>query len=232
MFNAIEKIEVAVRARMVQVYSEATGNSHWFSDYRLYKDLIRSDNNGQTQSVFSRLMREVADEVARSNEDFIKHYAHKYSHPAMPPAWMTLEVLSLGTLSKLYQLLKKSPEKKAIAKGFGLNDDQVMANWLHAIAVWRNCCAHHSRVWNRRSIINLQFPTNTDNPFIDRNTFHKAHANKLFVVLCCIKYISNIISPKSDFKDNILTIIEKGGNLLNLQEMGFPADWEQFELWR
>lgn len=37
MFNAIEKIEVAVRAKIIQTYSEATGNSHWFNDKGLYK---------------------------------------------------------------------------------------------------------------------------------------------------------------------------------------------------
>lgn len=64
-------------------------------------------------------MDEIKSEVKRSNEDFIKHYYNKYDNPPMSPAWMTLEVLSLGTLSRLYQLLKKSPEKKSIAKAFG-----------------------------------------------------------------------------------------------------------------
>lgn len=112
MFNAIEKIEVAVRARMVQVYSETTGNSHWFSEETLYKEIPKTDRNGNLTTSFALLMKEIEGEVNRSNEDFIKHYYSKYDRPPMPPAWMTLEVLSLGTLSKLYQLLKKSPEKK------------------------------------------------------------------------------------------------------------------------
>ena len=232
MFNAIEKIEVAVRARMVQVYSEATGNSHWFSEETLYKLLPKTDRNGNPTTAFALLMKDIEGEVNRSNEDFIKHYYNKYDNPPMPPAWMTLEVLSLGTLSKLYQLLKKSPEKKAIAKGFGLNDDRVFANWLHAIAVWRNCCAHNSRVWNRRSIINIQLPTNADNPFLDRQTLRTIHPNKVFTVLCCIKYISNIISPDSDLKRNILSIIGDGGNLLSLDEMGFPKNWKLLGVWK
>lgn len=232
MFNAIEKIEVAVRARMVQVYSETTGNSHWFSDETLYKSLPKTDRNGNATTAFALLMKDIEGEVNRSNEDFIKHYYNKYDNPPIPPAWMTLEVLSLGTLSKLYQLLKKSPEKKAIAKGFGLNDDRIFANWLHAIAVWRNCCAHHSRVWNRRSIINIQLPTNADNPFLDRQTSRTIHPNKVFTALCCIKYISNIISPDSDLKRNILAIIGDGGNLLSLDEMGFPKNWKLLGVWK
>ena len=36
VFNAIEKIEVAVRAKIVQTYCESTGSSHWFNDKSLY----------------------------------------------------------------------------------------------------------------------------------------------------------------------------------------------------
>lgn len=232
MFNAIEKIEVAVRTKIVQTYAEQTHNSHWFNDRSLYKHEVKMDRNGNQTTSFDLLMDEIKSEVKRSNEDFIKHYYNKYDNPPMPPAWMTLEVLSLGTLSRLYQSLKKSPEKKSIAKAFGLNDDRVLANWLHAVAVWRNYCAHHSRVWNRRCIVNMQMPTNTDNPFLDQSTMRTLHPNKVFTVLCCIKYISNIISPNSDLKRNILSIIGDGGNLLNLQEMGFPRNWKLLDVWK
>lgn len=232
MFNAIEKIEIAVRAKIVQTYSEFSKNSHWFNDRNLYKHKDITDRNGQPTTAYDLLMKEIESEIKRSNEDFIKHYYNKYDNPPTPPAWMTLEVLSLGTLSKLYQLLKKSTQKKSIAKQFGLNDDRVFANWLHAIAVWRNCCAHHSRVWNRRCIINLQIPTNTDYPFPDKRTLKDLHPNKVFTVLCCIKYISNIISPGSDLKRNILSIIVDGGNLLSLSEMGFPKNWKFLDVWK
>lgn len=37
IFNAIEKIEVAVRTKIVQVYAESTGDSHWYDDESLYR---------------------------------------------------------------------------------------------------------------------------------------------------------------------------------------------------
>lgn len=42
IFNTIEKIEVAVRAKIVQTYCESTDSSHWFNDKSLYKDLKRN----------------------------------------------------------------------------------------------------------------------------------------------------------------------------------------------
>ena len=37
IFNAIEKIEVAVRTKIVQIYGGSTDNSHWYDDESLYR---------------------------------------------------------------------------------------------------------------------------------------------------------------------------------------------------
>lgn len=94
IFNAIEKIEVAVRTKVVQVYAESTGNSHWYDDESLYR------------FGYDDLMEHIEADVNRSNEDFIKHYNSKYNDPPMPPSWMALEVVSFTTLSRLFQSLK------------------------------------------------------------------------------------------------------------------------------
>ena len=78
IFNAIEKIEVAVRTKVVQVYAESTGNSHWYDDESLYR------------FGYDDLMEHIEADVNRSNEDFIKHYNSKYNDPPMPPSWMAL----------------------------------------------------------------------------------------------------------------------------------------------
>lgn len=55
MFNAIEKIEVAVRAKIVQTYSEMTGSSHWFNERTLYKHKDFLDRNGGQQRLMNFL---------------------------------------------------------------------------------------------------------------------------------------------------------------------------------
>lgn len=112
IFNAIEKIEVALRTKIVQTYSESTNNSHWYEDESLFKNNKRIIN-GEEIFAYNTLLDDIIHEVNRSNEDFIKHYKSKYSHPKTPPAWMTLEVISFGTLSRLYELLCKDDNKRA-----------------------------------------------------------------------------------------------------------------------
>lgn len=104
-----------------------------------------------------------------------------------------------------------------MAKLLGLNKVDILENWMHALSNLRNCCAHHSRVWNRRFIVNVLLPTNADRLFLDRDTIAKTKRNKLFAYLCCIKYILDIISPNNDFHKNLKNLISEGGKLLSLK---------------
>lgn len=153
------------------------------------------------------------------------------STPDMPPSWMTLEVVSLGTLSRLYKSLKKDKTKRAFAEQFGINDVEIMANWLHALSNLRNCCAHHSRIWNRRFMVQLTMPYNTIHPFINKEYLGKIKQNKLFALLSCMKFISDIISPNNDLKTKLKQLNSQGGALLSLRDMGFPDNWEEFPVW-
>ena len=231
IFNAVEKIEVAVRTKIIQIYSESTGDSHWFEDETLFKDDSKWID-GEKIFAYDTLLDDILREVNRNNEDFIKHYKNKYSTPETPPAWMTLEVISFGTLSRLYELLKKDNNKKEIAKQFGLNKIDILENWLHALSNLRNCCAHHSRVWNRRFVINLMLPNNTNRLFLDRESSATIRKNKLFAHLCCVKYILDIISPNNNFYKNLKDLIANDGKLLSLKEMGFPENWRYIGVWK
>ena len=220
IFNAIEKIEVAVRTKIIQIYAESTYNSHWYDNESLY----RFD--------YEDLMKHIEADVNRSNEDFIKHYNSKYNNPPMPPSWMALEVVSFATLSRLFKSLKSDSHKKYITKQFGLKKVEILENWLHAISNLRNCCAHRSRVWNRRFMVSVILPYDTLYPFMDRMTIKQIHTNKLFAVLSCVVYILDIISPGSYFKRNLKELLKSDCRLLDLKDMGFPKYWQSLSVWR
>ena len=231
VFNALEKIEVALRAKITQHYSEATNNSHWYMDETMFRnDSYMSE--GQLVFKYDIIMEDIEKEVERSEEEFIKHYYRRYSEPELPPSWMTLEVVSFGSLSRLYELLVKDSQKKAVAKELGLNKVDILENRMHAFSNLRNCCAHHSRIWNRRFVVNMLLPTNADYPFLDRDTIATTKRNKLFAYLCCIKYILDIVSPENDFYKNLQTLIAQGGSLLSLKDMGFPDNWRYLGVWK
>jgi len=217
VFNAIEKIEIALRTKIIYEFSLNHG-SQWHENANMYRNNYYFNTN----------INALYEEVDRSTETFIEHYINTYSEPVYPPAWMSLEVISLGLLSKLFSNLKKGAEKKKVAKEFGLPNPVILESWMHAFAGLRNICAHHSRLWNRRFTIVPQIPYNTANPFIQNTNIYD---NKLYAQLCCINYITRIISPNSSFVSNLKALMETC-DLVDSKEMGFPGDWKAELIWQ
>ena len=224
VFNELEKIEVAIRTQLSLVYSNKSQDPFWYLDKGWF--------SRASEDAFSALIDDVTDDVERSNEDFIKHYKTKYDSPEMPPTWMSLEVVSFGTLSQMYKMLDKCPEKKQIALAFGIGNEDVFANWLHAFSNLRNCCAHHSRIWNRRFVVHLKLAYNTSRPFLTTESSMAIHSNKLFALLSAIKYIADILSPGNSFKQNLIVLLNEHHRLLKLREMGFISDWQNLPVWK
>lgn len=179
LFDALEKTEVALRTKIIYELALKHG-SHWHEDVALFR----------VPSRFFRDINKLYEEVDRSTETFIKHYKTQYTHPATPPAWMSLEVASLGLLSKIFENLKKGPEKKTITTAFGLSNPVILESWMHSFAHLRNICAHHARLWNRRFTTVPQLPTNTLFPFLNN---HNVYPNKLYAPLSCILYILKLL---------------------------------------
>jgi abortive infection bacteriophage resistance protein len=217
VFNAIEKIEIALRTKIVYEFSLVNG-SHWHEDANMYR------NN----YYFNKNINSLYEEIDRSSETFIEHYKEIYTTPAYPPAWMSLEVITMGLLSKLFGNLKKGNEKKKVAKEFGLPNPLILESWMHAFAGLRNICAHHSRLWNRRFTIVPKLPYNTANQFINNASIYN---NKLYTQLCCMNYITRIISPNSSFVNDLKKLLQTC-DLVDCKEMGFPDDWKDEPIWQ
>lgn len=216
IFEAIEKIEIALRTQIIYHFALSHG-SHWQLKPELYRDPMR----------FANHLDSLQKEIDRSNETFIDHYKNKYTNPKEPPSWMSLEVSSMGLLSKIFQNLKKSPEKVAVTIHFGLKDVKVAENWILCFSTLRNICAHHGRVWNRR-LIPIKLPTHPTHPFLKNKTIY---SNKLYATLSCIEYVLKRISPESGLNEQLKEVM-KTCPLAQTKEMGFPKNWKDEELWK
>ncbi len=217
VFNALEKIEIALRTKIIYEYAISNG-SHWHEEVNFFR----------SKSHFYGNINTLYEEIDRSNETFIEHYKNSYKHPPYPPAWMSLEVASFGLLSKMFRNLKKGKEKTKITNEFGLTKPEFLESWMYAIANMRNIVAHHGRLWNRRFIAKPVIPYNTLNPFLKNQ---KIYDNKLYAILSCMNYILIIISPGNSFVKDLKDLL-KTCPLVDMHEMGFPADWEQEPIWQ
>lgn len=205
------KIEIGIRAKMIYVISN-NSNPFWFAQSSLFID----------NSVFQVTLNKIRKELGRSDEIFINSFKRKYSD-TYPPSWITLEVLSMGTLSMLYKNLK---HKKEIATHFGLNH-KTLTSWLHTLVYVRNLCAHHSRLWNRELGVQPKKIKTPKRAWIKDNSVSN---KKIYYVLCMIRYINQIIHPNSQLNNKLVNLFTKYPKV-DLRAMGFSKDWNKESLW-
>ena len=209
LFNEIEKIEVAFRAAVVNTITDRTGDIFWMTNPAYV--------NSNTSSLIQR-------EYSHSTEDFIEHFKRTYSDP-YPPAWILSEILPFGNITWIFRNLSNS-NKKAVAKKFYLHAP-VLESWMNIVTLTRNSCCHHARVWNKVNSIIPNDMSSMTRPWITTSTDKR----KTYYNICIIKYFLDIISPNNDFKKKLLTLFLAFPEI-DLNAMGFNANWETEPLWR
>ncbi|MBS9767086.1 MAG: Abi family protein [Flavobacteriaceae bacterium] len=221
LFDAIERIEIALRTKMIYHLSIDYG-SLWYLDNSLF-DLSNSN--------YQNTINQLQQEFNRSQEIFIKDHRRRYPNQN-PDAWKMLEVASMGILSKLYKNLNHQlPAKATIAKEMGLNSHKELSSWLEAITYVRNIIAHHSRLWSRnmvkKPIIKLNNPSGQwfDNELLPVQT------KKPFLIISCMVYLSNQIAVGHHIKERILDLFKNNPNI-PIYKLGFMNNWNNEPLWK
>ncbi|MDQ6977358.1 MAG: Abi family protein, partial [Ghiorsea sp.] len=205
LLDAIERIEVAVRARWAYEMVHCHG-AHSHLDSSLAKNHANWSNN------IACLKRE----LNRSDEQFIRHYMDEYSEPELPPVWSACEVMSMGMLSHWYAELAPMQTRRAIAGSFDF-DQQQFQGLLEHLTYLRNVCAHHSRVWNKRFTKTPPLPRNKPEGL--REQLNQDAKRKLFNTLVLMLHLMDKIAPNHHWRKSLLTLFDKYN--VDMNAMGF-----------
>ena len=220
LFDAIERIEIALRTKMIYHLSIGYGGL-WYQNDALFNDL----------DLHHKLLGDLQKEFGRSQEVFIKDHRNRLPTEE-PDAWKILEVASMGTLSKIYKnLAPQLPEKAQIAKEMGLNIHSDLSSWLEAITYVRNIIAHHSRLWSRNMVKRPKEKIN--NPKADwlQLGIKPVQAQKAFLIISCMLYLCNEVTPGHQIKTKLVDLFNQNPTI-PIYKLGFLNGWDNQPLWR
>jgi abortive infection bacteriophage resistance protein len=228
LFDAIERIEIALRTKMIYHLSLAYG-SLWYLDSNLFETTSLPSNPSVT--IHQNTIIELKKEFFRSQEIFIKDQRNRYPNQDAD-SWKMLEVASMGTLSKLYKNLKHQlPEKATIAKEMGLNLHSELSSWLEAITYVRNIIAHHSRLWSRNMVkIPIEKINNPKSDWLN-SALLPVQSKKPFLIITTMIYVCNEVTPNHQIKKKILDLIATSPNL-PIYKLGFFNNWQKHPIWK
>ena len=236
VLDAIERIEIAIRSQLIYTLAHKYKDSHWQDNAAIFNSAGTNSRTGRTSDIYSDTQDIIQKHLNhKHSEVFVKHYKTEYNTPKNPPSWMSIELLTIGELSRLYTAIKLSPDKKAIANFFYL-PHTVFTSWLHTIVYVRNICAHHSRLWNRELAIKPDVLHNPLLPWIQ--PAFNSNNHRTFYMLSIVKYLLASANPGNHFKHKLEAIINKYPNT-PIQFMGLPTtdgvtliNWKQENIWK
>ena len=222
LLDAIERIEVSFRAILSDTMSCQHGRD-WFAEGQHFHNL----------EIFDSIIDEIEKELKRSTEEFICHHDKTYGADIFPPSWMTLQVLSFGTLSKIYGNIKNEiTETDLIAKKYGLASKDWLHSWIQVLSVLRNYCAHHCRICYRIFSYPPKLMRKPKLAWIKNYPPPGGQESQLlYYQLCAVKYLLHTCSPKNSFSKKLKSLIEKYPSI-DLVRMGFFDGWENEPIWR
>jgi len=255
VMDAIERIEVAVRTQMSNYMATTYGNNpFWYldevhvkSDYphkRFLADIERQldderrrlENDERHVDKRNNLTpaQKTALKAKLRKENFLRHYLCSYDSPRLPPCWMMMEMLTWGSLSKLYAGLRKQADQKAIARLMGTNAE-LLESWLKTLNTVRNFCAHHARLWNRELGVSIKLPNSSQVRWLQQPVTladpHIRFEKRLYPVLVALQSLLYTISPSSHWAQRLQELMQRYPRV-SLAHMGMPANWAADPFWQ
>tara|TARA_R110002020_G_scaffold18619_2_gene64756 strand:+ start:3439 stop:4785 length:1347 start_codon:yes stop_codon:yes gene_type:complete len=240
LFDALEAVEVAVRfqvghtlgRRSVFAHREPAALDPQFVARTSTASGEATHDGDVSKSRHQEWLERFDDQERRSQEAFATHFRAKYG-PHLP-VWVATEVMSFGTLGQLYGGAAQDDRERIAANldligKDGKGDAALLSNWLNHIRYIRNLCAHHSRMWNRSFDVELASAAHIP----DLTHLTSKSQRRLYGTISIVVFLLARIVPDSDWRLRIQALIQsRAGELgLDLDAMGFPADWGSAEMW-
>nr|WP_166892105.1 Abi family protein [Massilia sp. CCM 8734] len=231
--SAIEKLEIAIRAKIAHYLAEKDPSAHLNAElmHVKFRAAILDDVGNATPSNYEVWLQQHSKLITRSKEDFVKHFRDKYEPPI--PIWVSIEVWDFGLLSHFFNGLNDI-DKAAIASFFGLSRFVLLASWLRSISHLRNICAHHSRLWNRALIDNPKPPGRNEIPLLEHLMGDPHDRTHVYGTLAIMQFLLVKTGFGNAWADKLKSLVGTFPVLspaATLHAMGFPEHWDKLAIW-
>lgn len=209
MFAEIEKIEVNVRCRIANYFSDTYGVLGY-----------KESANFVDEEYYNTFLEDIEEELGRNSKaPYVRNFKENYEGGDLP-IYALVEVFSFGTLSKFYKNMKNA-DKKAVAQSFGIGYT-YLESWLESISYVRNICAHYGRLYNAKL---------SKTPMLYKEYSQAGIGNnRIFGVLLCMKQILKNDAHWNQYVDQIEMLIDKYEKV-DVKTMGFPKNWKELLQW-
>ena len=211
-FNAIEKLEVALRTAIINPLAEQH-TPHWYLDPSHFNDDIK----------FHGVMGKIIKDAGVSKGLALTHYFNKYDSPVLPPIWLVCEKLTFGALSHFFAALRID-RRKIVGRYIWSYPEHLLVSWFHSLNHLRNICAHQDRVWNNPITV---LPPEA----------HKAYSaefaapTSFYSRAVVIQLLMRELGLNGWWRESLLELLASCPHVNQRNHLGFPDNWHTRQAW-
>ena len=222
--DALERIETAVKVDISHLLGE--------KDPLAYRNPIYFDGKftqipkGKGTSQHKTWLNYVDNLVKKAKKRKTTCVLHNFNKYGDLPIWAVCGLWDFGSMSRLYEGMKRSDRDK-IAHKYGVTNGKIFSQWLKSLNEIRNICAHHDRLWNVRIVMK--------SPPIHEQNWDKLDNTRVFFYFCIMKQILDVLCPNSQWDRRFTNLLKEFPNhsskKISLQVFGLIDNYHTWELW-
>jgi len=165
------------------------------------------------EEYYKEFLDDLEREKKAQNRSLIVQH-HNVNYDGVLPIWAMTEIVSFGTLSKLYKNLL--PEHRRKIASVYKTYPELLSSWLNSFVLVRNICAHYGRLYNRNLLARPKIPKNAP----------QLNAYKVFSVIYLLyRYVDDPLLKLSLYYRLKNAIVQH--SFVEPEKIGMPKDWEK-----
>ena len=180
----------------------------------------------------------ILDNIANNNidHDYLIHQRNTYGNV---PLWVTTHAMTFGQLSNMYSFLNPR-EKGKVSKNYQHISEKELEQYLSALTLFRNTCAHKERLFSFR-LHKRNFPDTVLHAKMNipkKGSQYTQGKADFFGLVIAFRYLlprNDFLAFKSGLKKLIDSYCKKNTRLSKnklLTKMGMPSEWEKITRYR
>lgn len=235
VLDALEHIEVRLRAAVTDEMSLKHQDAFWYTEPSYFRDLARHSEFLDQVSERSRRQLEGRPENPGDVHNYrsaLEHYLVTYGEPEFPPSWIMMEGLTFGQVKSLYDNLQQREDSNRIARQLGV-PGPVLTSWLRTFLRFRNIGAHHGRLWNVVLGVAPTAPKSKSVPWPRSHgkiTDPRHGPIRIYPGLAAIQSLLLTTASGLTWSQRLYELVSDYPTVPQ-QAMGFPADWHHERFW-
>lgn len=211
----LESIEVSMRTYIGYYHAKAFGALGYYKE----ESFENVDRFHRFESDYKSAIEEYEDK-----EVFVKH--HNDIYDGKFPIWVLVELLTFGSLSRLFKNLTSEVRDEICRNNYGKINDEYIGNWLQGCTILRNICAHRGRLFNRQIPFSLRLGKKDKQIFKEKNISINKATKQLFAYLIVMKKMITDECVWNTFTSRLFDLKNKY-QFVRLDYYGFTEDWEE-----